>query len=152
MGLSAVSQSRATRSADARGCKVDGLKIEGGKIEFDRLDERSPFPIPDEARGVVALYPAILELSQYTLKVTGLKDGNYILKINGFVTATLTAKELESGVNLTTFGANPQVREVNPIVAQGRAILAAVSNKEGIVEPVARAGARSAWRCRRRRS
>jgi lysophospholipase L1-like esterase len=118
---------------EARGCKVDGLKIEGGKIEFDRLDERSPFPIPDEARGVVALYPAILELSQYTLKVTGLKDGNHILKINDFVTATLTAKELESGVNLTTFGANSQVREVNPIVAQGRAILAAVSNKEGIV-------------------
>jgi lysophospholipase L1-like esterase len=117
---------------EARGCKVDGAKADGGRIEFDRLDERCPFPIPEDARQVVAFYPAILDLSQYTLKVTGLK-GSVSLKVNGIPTATLTAQELEAGVNLTALGPAPQAKEVHPMAAQMRAILAAVSAKEGIV-------------------
>ena len=61
------------------------------------------------------------------------KGGSYALKINGVPTATLTAKELQTGVNLTAFGPMPQAKQVNPIAAQGRAILAAVSAKESIV-------------------
>jgi len=118
---------------DAKGCKVDGIKVEDGRIEFDRLDERRPFPIPDDARAVLPLYPTILDLSQYTLKVTGLKDGSYALKINGIASATITTKELAAGVNLTALGPIPQAREANPIVAQTRTILAAVANKEGLV-------------------
>ena len=118
---------------EAKGCKVDGVKVEGGRIEFDRLDERLPFPISDDARPVLALDATILDLSQYTLKVTGLKDGSYVLKINGIVSATLTAKELTAGVNLTVLGPTPQAGEANPIVAQARALLAAVANKEGVV-------------------
>ena len=52
---------------------------------------------------------------------------------NGIVSATLTAKELAAGVNLTALGPIPQAGEANPIVAQGRAILSAVGNKEGLV-------------------
>ena len=119
--------------AEAKGCKVEGAKADGEKIEFDRLDERLPFPIPDDARTVLPLDPTILDLSQYTLKVTGLKDGSYTLKINGVATATLTAKQLDAGVNLTAFGADGQTKDVNPIVAQGRAILGAVGGKENAV-------------------
>jgi hypothetical protein len=116
---------------------VDGARTEGGKLSFERLDDCVPFPIPDEARPVVAFDPTILSLSQYTLKVTGLKEGNYLLKINGAPAATLTAKELGEGVNLTAFGPDPKAAQVNPVAAQGRAILAAVAAKEGLV---------SAWR------
>lgn len=131
--VSSVSIDGGGKVTEAKGCKVDGVKAEGEKIEFDRLDERLPFPIPDEARAVLSLCPTILDLSRYTLKVTGLKDGNYTLRINGIATATLAAKEFDAGVNLTAFGPLPQAKEVNPIVAQGRAILAAVSGKEGVV-------------------
>jgi lysophospholipase L1-like esterase len=131
--VSSVSMDSSGKVAEAKGCKVDGVKAEGEKIEFDRLDERLPFPIPDEARAVLTLSPTVLDLSQYTLKVTGLKDGNYTLNINGAATATLTAKDLEAGVNLTALDPGPQAKGVNPIVAQGRAILAAVSDKEGVV-------------------
>lgn len=119
--------------ADAKGCKIDAAKAEADKIEFDRLDERLPFPVPDEARSALPMCPAVFELSQYTLKVTGLKDGNYSLAINGVAVATLTAKELDGGVNLTGLGVGPSAKEVNPIVAQGRAILAAVATKEAFV-------------------
>ena len=95
------------RLIEAKGCKIENLKAEGGKIEFDRQDERSAFPIPDEARQVLPLYPAILNLSQYLLKVPGLKDGAYTLKINGVATAVVSAQDLDAGLNLTAFAAAP---------------------------------------------
>jgi len=118
---------------EAKGCKVEAVEAKDGKLSFDRLDERLPFPIPDEARAIVGFYPVVLEMSQYTLKVSGLKGSQYQLKINGIPTATLAAKELEAGVNLTTFGPLPMAKEVNPIAAQGKAVLAAVAAKEGLV-------------------
>jgi lysophospholipase L1-like esterase len=129
--VSSASLDASGKRVEAKGCKIDDVKADGGKIEFDRLDQRLPFPIPDDARQVVAFYPAILDLSQYTLKVTGL-NGSVSLKINGVATAVLSAKDLEAGVNLTALGSTPG-KDVNPIVAQMRAILAAVASKEGIV-------------------
>jgi lysophospholipase L1-like esterase len=119
--------------SEAKGCEVDRIKADGGKIEFDRLDQRLPLPVPDDARAVLAFYPTILDMSQYTLRVTGLTGGTYTLKINGVATASVTAKELEAGVNLTALGAPPEAKEASPIVAQGRAILAAVAAKESLV-------------------
>ncbi len=119
--------------SEAKGCAVDQIKAEGDKLEFDRLDECLPLPVPDEARAVLPLYPAILELSQYTLRVTGLTSGTCALKINGIATATLTAKELEAGVNLTALGVPSQGQDAGPIAVQSRAILAAVAAKEAVV-------------------
>jgi hypothetical protein len=129
--VSSASLDAGGKRVEARGCRIDDVKADGGKIEFDRLDQRLPFPIPDDARQVVAFYPTILDLSQYTLKVTGMK-GNISVKINGVATADLSAQDLEAGVNLTALG-TPPGREASPIVAQMRAILAAVASKEGIV-------------------
>jgi hypothetical protein len=117
---------------DAKGCKVEDAKAAGGKLSFDRLDECCPFPIPNDARPVLALDPTILGLSQYTLKVTGLKDGSYQLTINGIPTAKVTAKELAAGVNLTAFGPDAKGKP-HPIAAQAKAILDAVAAKEGLV-------------------
>jgi lysophospholipase L1-like esterase len=112
--------------SDAKGCVIDGVKAETSRLTFDRIDDCLPFPIPDDARAVLPLYPTILDLSQYTLKVTGLKGTSYSLKINDAAVATVTAKDLEKGVNLTAYGQGP-------IAAQGKAVLAAVSAKEGLV-------------------
>ncbi|MBI3462283.1 MAG: hypothetical protein HY000_04375 [Planctomycetes bacterium] len=111
---------------DQKGCVVDAMKSESGGLAFDRLDESLPFPIPDEARAVLPLFPTILELSQYTLKVMGLKDERYRLQVNGVATAVLTAKDLGRGVNLTAFGEGA-------IAAQGKEVLAAVVAKENLV-------------------
>jgi hypothetical protein len=72
-------------------------------------------------------------MSQYTLKVTGLNEGSYLLKVDGVATAKLSAKELAAGVNLTAFGATPSDKGTNPIAAQGGRILAEVAAKEAIV-------------------
>lgn len=111
---------------EAKGCTVEGMKAGGDTLAFDRLDESIPFPIPDSARAVVPLYPTILKLSQYGLKVTGLPGERYELKINGKPVATLTAKELARGVNLAAYGKGA-------LADQGKEVLNAVAAKEVLV-------------------
>ena len=125
----------ATMKAQSKGCVcvVNDLKSSDTSVSFDRLDDCLPFPIPDEARVALRLYPTILDMSQYTLKVTGLKSGIYVLKVNNVPIATLPSKELEAGINLTAFGSDPKAKLANPIAAQGKAVLAAVNARAGLV-------------------
>jgi lysophospholipase L1-like esterase len=111
---------------EAKKCAIADVKAENGALSFSRLDEAIAFPIPDDARSVLPMFPTILELSQYTLKVTGLSAAQYALKINGADVATVAAKDLERGINLTAFAQGP-------IAAQGKAVLNAVNAKEGAV-------------------
>lgn len=128
--VSSVEVDAGGKLIEAKGCQVQGVAAADGGVQFDRLDERLPFPIPDEARAILPHCPEVFELSQYMLKVRGLKDGNYELKINGITTATLTARQLAEGVNLTGLGHRDQGQPVDsPIVTQGRAILTAAGNK-----------------------
>ena len=119
--------------ADAKGCTVTDVKATQGGVAFDRLDECLPFPIPDDARVALAIAPDVLAWSQYTLKVTGLKDGNYLLKIGTAGSGRFSAKQFAEGINLTGLAPNPMSKDVNPIISQMRAVLAAVNAKEGVV-------------------
>jgi len=49
---------------DAKGCQGGRVKGDGGRIEFDRLDERLPFPIPDEAQCVLPLTKKVEEADE----------------------------------------------------------------------------------------
>ena len=124
--VSSMTINAAGQVSAARGCKIDNVKVDGVRLAFDRLDECLPFPIPADARAVLPLFPAIVELSTYTLQVAKLTAPRYELKIDGQVVTTLPAEELGEGVNLTIFGSGP-------IAQQGQAILAAVSAKESLV-------------------
>jgi lysophospholipase L1-like esterase len=129
--VSSVTVNAANKQVEAKGCVVEDLRTSDAGVSFDRLDECSPFPIPDDAKQVLALYPTILNLSRYTLKVTGLKDGSYNLKVGDGVIATLSAKNLETGVNLTELAAISKT--ANPISMQSKAILGAVGAHAGQV-------------------
>ena len=111
---------------DSSGCEITNAKAENGTLSFTRQDNSIPFPIPDEARAVVPLFPVILELSQYILKVNGLSAERYALKINTADVATVSSKELAAGINLSAYAQGP-------LAAQGKAVLAAVNAKEGLV-------------------
>ena len=132
--VSSASLDAAGKLNEAKGCTIDQIKAEGGRLEFDRLDQRLPFPLPDDGVAALRLDPTILELSQYTLKVTGLKDGSsYTLKLNGVPVLVAPAKTFEAGVNLTALGTSAGSKQVSPVVAQSRAILGAVAAKEALV-------------------
>lgn len=108
-GLSAQGEvSSATVSAEgkvveAKRCQITDASARDGKISFTRLDEASPWPILPAARAAAQLVPKILHLSQYNLKVTGLKDeAIFTVSFDGKPAATVTGKELEAGWNMTT--------------------------------------------------
>ena len=58
--------------------------------------------ITSAAKSALTLLPDTLQLSQYLLRVTGLADGPYRVSINGQPAATVSAKELAAGWNITT--------------------------------------------------
>ena len=97
--------SAATLTADgkvveAKRCKITDATAKGGKLSFTRLDEAGPWPIL--AKTALTLLPETLKLSEYMLRVTGLADGDYRVSINGKPAATVSAKELAAGWNMTT--------------------------------------------------
>ena len=119
-------------AVQATGCTVTEVQAAGSTLAFDRLDECLPFPIPDDARAVLAIDPTVLALSQYLLAVKNLPAGSYTLKIDGVPCGTFSAKDLAGGVNLTALPPGGP-KTPNPIAVQARAVLAAVAAKEGLV-------------------
>ncbi|MEO6742704.1 MAG: SGNH/GDSL hydrolase family protein [Chthoniobacteraceae bacterium] len=121
--------SSATLKADgsvvsAKHCKITDASAKGGKLTFTRLDESSPWPILPEAKDAVRVLPAVLDLSRCMLQVNGLAAGKYRVSINGKPAATLDAKELAAGWNITSsFEGAVAERSVK--------ILAAISNLQG---------------------
>jgi lysophospholipase L1-like esterase len=108
-------------------CKITNVVSEkDGKLSFDRLDEALPMPIPDNARGGLIIYPQIKDLSQWILKVTGLKAGAYRVNIDGVPVAEVTADELAAGWNMG-------ILDKGPVADQCRDILQKVDAKESIV-------------------
>ena len=88
--------------ADAKRCRITDVSAKGGKLAFTRIDDASPWPILPAAKTSVQLLPAMLKLSGYTLKVSGLPEGNYRVSINGKPAASVSAKDLAGGWNATT--------------------------------------------------
>lgn len=99
--------SSATLKADgsvvsAKHCKITDAGVKGGKLTFTRLDESSPWPILPAAKSAAQLLPAVLDLSRCILKVDGLAEGKYRVSIEGKPAATLDAKDLTAGWNITS--------------------------------------------------
>jgi lysophospholipase L1-like esterase len=124
--VSTATLDRSGKVLDTDGCKISNLRSTGRRLTFERLDLRLPFPIPAEARGVLPLFPTILELSQYTLKITDLPEGKYELLAGGKKLGEVAASDLAAGVNLTSFA-------TGPIAEQGQEILKRVAEKESFV-------------------
>jgi lysophospholipase L1-like esterase len=80
-------------------CKVTEIKTGDGGITFLRQDSALPF-FPEEAKSILQWTPIREEMNQYLLKVTGLKDGKYDIKLGSAKVASFTAEELAKGVNL----------------------------------------------------
>jgi hypothetical protein len=87
---------------EAKHCKITEVMAKDGQLSFTRLDESGPWPIIPMAKRTLEILPQSLNLSQYLLKVPGLADGDYRVKINGQPAGTVSAKDLAAGWNLTT--------------------------------------------------
>lgn len=113
----------AGKVVDSKNCKVDAVSKANGGVSFSRLDNALPF-FPPEAASILPWSPILTDLNQYTLKVSGLADGKYEVRIGGTKVAEQTAAELSAGVNLAS-----QALAAGPIAEQAKAVKAAVEAK-----------------------
>jgi lysophospholipase L1-like esterase len=104
-------------------CKIEDLKVNNGKIEFKQQDAALPF-FPEDAKSILQWAPIMEELNDYRLKVTGLKAGQYEIRLGGKKVAEYSAVALNDSVNLA-----PAVLSDGPIADHVKAVWAAVKAK-----------------------
>ena len=105
-------------------CAIEGLNVNAdGKIEFQQTDRALPF-FPEEAKSILQWSPVLDEMNDYRLKVTGLKDGRYEVRLGGVKIADYTAAELSAGVNIAA-----AALAAGPIAEQVKAVRAAIKAK-----------------------
>lgn len=119
--VSRVNVDAAKGTVDTEHCRVSGLKTHADEVSFDRLDTALPFPTDERAEPALKLAPVVDELSQYSLRVTGLAAGNYEVSIDGEAVLKTDADALAKGVNLSN--------NAGPITKQAREVLALVFQK-----------------------
>lgn len=111
----------AGRVVSSENCRISGVKTANGGISFERLDQTLPMPIDPKAEAALKLAPVLADLSRYELRVRGLKQGNYELKVDGQSAGQFTSEELGKGCNLST--------SAGPITEQARHVLELVFQK-----------------------
>ncbi|HEY3321925.1 MAG TPA: SGNH/GDSL hydrolase family protein [Planctomycetota bacterium] len=109
--------------AKAEKCEITALAAKDGGVSFQRLDAALPF-FPSEAKSILKWAPIDQELNQYLLKVTGLKDGQYEIQVDGKKIGEHSATELGAGINLTT-----EALASGPIADHVKAVWTAVMDK-----------------------
>ena len=107
----------------AENCQASDLSASSDGVRFQRLDAALPF-FPAEAEKILAWVPIRDELNQYGLKVSGLKPGNYEVRLSGKPVATYSAAELATGVNLAS-----AALAQGPVADQVKSVWAAVVAK-----------------------
>lgn len=98
------------------------IPVPGG-IGFKRKDFALPF-FPEEAASILKWAPLLEQMNEYGLKVKGLKEGKYDVKLDGKTVATLTDAELAKGVNLAR-----AALAVGPIADQVKDVAKAITDK-----------------------
>ena len=109
----------------ADNCKISGLQVTGNDLEFNYLANALPYPTDSIVRGwgahksqkdALKLISFTKEFNQELLKVSGLTNGTYQLKIDGQNIAQFPASELASGVNMAELVNTPQYQQATKIM------------------------------------
>ncbi len=109
---------------DAQHCEISDLATGvGGAIEFTRQDAALPY-FPEGAEAILQWTPILEEMNDYRLQVTGLRAGQYEIRLDGAKVAEYSAATLAEGVNLAA-----AALKVGPVAAQIKALAAAVNAK-----------------------
>ena len=124
--VAAVEIDAATRKiVESRNCVIAGLTVApDGNIAFQQKDNALPFFPEGDAKNILPWVPILEQMNDYHLKVTGLKPGQYEVRLGGVKVAVYSATELSAGVNLAAAGLAG-----GPIADQVKAVAAAISAK-----------------------
>lgn len=90
----------AAATAQAKECSITDLKASADGVTFQRKDEALPWTMQKDWLPMLPYTNQLKDLNWYGLKVTGLKDGAYTVKIDGEEVGKYQASQLAEGVNL----------------------------------------------------
>lgn len=121
--VSSAELDAAGKVVKAEQCEISNAAAKDGGLSFQRLDAALPF-FPAEAKSILKWVPILEDMNQYTLKITGLKDGAYEIKVDGVKIGERTAAELAAGANLAM-----DALSAGPIADQVKAVFGAVVEK-----------------------
>jgi len=107
----------AGRVTASRNGNVDGLKAGADAVSFRHAAQALPFPVVSSTKPALELVPFQQELNMEILRVSGLRDGSYQLRIDGKTVATINAGELSAGVNLASIDQTPQYQQSLQVLA-----------------------------------
>jgi lysophospholipase L1-like esterase len=107
-------------------CLVRDLNVTSDGVSFQRIDKALPMPILADWRSILPYINDLKDLNYYGLKVTGLDDGKYVLRIDGQNIGEYTAEHLSKGVNLGNVN-------VGPLFEQGQKVFQMITAKNDIV-------------------
>lgn len=109
----------------AENCEVSQLESDVNMLSFNYLAKALPYPLDTISRGwgnrksqadALKVIPFMKEFDQELLKVSGLQQGNYQLKIDGQLISTFSSDDLQNGINLAKFPNTPQYRQASTIM------------------------------------
>ena len=104
-------------------CGGSDLAVKDGVVSFKRTDSALPF-FPEQAMNILKWTPLLEEMNDYGLKVTGLKEGKYDVKLAGTKVGTYTDVELAKWVNLAKAALS-----TGPVADQVKDVVKAVNDK-----------------------
>lgn len=108
-----------------KNCTIEGLTVAAdGKIAFQQKDNALPFFPDGDAKNILQWVPILEQMNAYHLKVTGLKTGQYDVRLGGVKVADYSAAQLGAGVNLAAAALTS-----GPVADQVKAVTAAISAK-----------------------
>ena len=114
----------AGKAVNTFNCKIDSVSVDAtGKMTFTQLDQALPF-FPQDSSKILQWTPIMEDLNDYRLKVTGLKPGQYEVRLGGKKVAEYSHIALNAGVNMAQ-----AVLSAGPIADQVNAVWAAVKAK-----------------------
>jgi lysophospholipase L1-like esterase len=103
--VSSVTIAAATHTAtDTQRTAITALTGDGTRLEWDQLDEALPLPFnfDNELMNFVLSVSDLFSSDQETLRVRGLRAGEYTLQIDKTNVGNFSADQLDKGINLAT--------------------------------------------------
>ncbi|MGC6455165.1 MAG: SGNH/GDSL hydrolase family protein [Coraliomargaritaceae bacterium] len=97
--------------------KLDNCILHGdphfdqNSLSFSCTENALPYPMKEGQKPALEWVPFEEEFNQQCLQVTGLNAGDYKLTIDGIEVGIWSAKELASGINLSTIKKTPQYQQ-----------------------------------------
>jgi hypothetical protein len=98
--VSEASIDAAGAKAEGKQCAISDLKASAEGVTFTRLDDALPWPMHKDWLPMLPYTNQLKDLNWYGLKVAGLKEGQYAVKVDGEEVGTFSAAQLAEGVNL----------------------------------------------------